>query len=130
MGPMRYACAAILAGAIVAVPASVATAGPPEPTVNVTLASYYFNPNPIYLAGGVPVRLVFTNRAGQTHEFDAPEFFRSARIVSGSAPEGEVELKKGQSAVVELVPTRGTYKVHCARPFHTLFGMTARIVVS
>jgi uncharacterized cupredoxin-like copper-binding protein len=130
MTPMRLACAAILAGATLSLPASIATANPAEPTVNITLASYYFNPNPIYLAGGVPVRLVFTNRAGQTHEFDAPEFFRSARILSGSASEGEVELKKGQSTVIELVPTRGTYKVHCARPFHTMLGMTARIVVS
>ena len=130
MNPMRFACAAALAGATLAVPASVAGSQPAKPTVGIALASYSFAPNPIYLAGGVPVRLVFTNRSGQTHEFDAPLFFRSARILSGSAPAGEVELKGGQTKVVELVPTRGTYKVHCGRPFHTILGMTARIIVS
>jgi uncharacterized cupredoxin-like copper-binding protein len=100
------------------------------PVINITLASYAFNPNPIYLAGGVPVRLVFTNRSGSKHEFDAPEFFRSARILAGSAPNGEVEVAKGRSAVVDLVPARGTYRVHCGRPFHTMLGMTARVVVS
>ena len=130
MSPMRFACAFLLSGATLALPASVAGAPPAKPNVTIMLASYSFSPNPIYLAGGVPVRLIFTNRSGQTHEFDAPQFFRSARILSGSAPSGEVELRKGRSAVIELVPARGTYKVHCGRPFHTMLGMTARIIVS
>jgi plastocyanin len=78
----------------------------------------------------VPVRLIFTNRSGSTHEFDAPSFFRSARILAGRAPNGEVEVKKGRTAVIDLVPARGTYKVHCGRPFHTMLGMTTRVIVS
>lgn len=127
MTPLRLACAATLAGAMLALPAS---AQPAMPTVNITLASHYYQPNPIYLAGGVPVRLIFNNRSGKTHDFKAPAFFRSARILSGRAPDGEIELQKGRGAVVVLIPARGTYKVHCSQPFHTMLGMTGRIVVS
>ena len=109
MSPLRLACAAALAGAILALPASIAAQPKPAmPTVNITLASHYYQPNPIYLAGGVPVRLIFTNRSGKTHDFKAPDFFRSARILRGSAPGGEVELQKGRGAVIILIPARGT----------------------
>ena len=132
MSPLRIACAAGLAAATLALPASVAAqrARPAMPTVNITLASHYYHPNPIYLAGGVPVRLIFTNRSGKTHDFKAPAFFRSARFLRGSAAGGEIELKKGRGTVVILTPARGTYKVHCTQPFHTMLGMTGRIVVS
>src|SRR5688572_2175907 len=131
MSLLRLACAAALAGATMALPTSVAAQRRPAmPTVNITLASHYYHPNPIYLAGGVPVRLVFNNRSGKTHDFKAPGFFRSARILRGSAAGGEIELKKGRGTVVILTPARGTYKVHCTQPFHTMLGMTGRIVVS
>ncbi len=126
---LRFACGAALSATVLALPASVA-ATPLKPSVAITLGTYYFNPNPIYLAGGVPVRLVFTNRSGQTHEFDAPQFFGSARILAGNAPRGQVQLGKGRSTVIELVPTRGTYKVHCGQPFHLMLGMSGRIIVS
>jgi uncharacterized cupredoxin-like copper-binding protein len=125
MTPLRIALIAALAVAA----AAPAGSKPAMPTVNITLASHYYHPNPIYLAGGVPVRLIFTNRSGSTHEFDAPIFFRSARILAGSAPNGEVEVKKGRSVIVDLIPARGTYKVHCGRPFHTMLGMTTRVIV-
>ncbi len=131
MSPLRLASAAILAGATLALPASIAAQRRPAmPTVNITLASHFYQPNPIYLAGGVPVRLIFNNRSGKTHDFKAPAFFRSARILRGSVPAGEVELQRGRGAVIILVPARGRYKVHCTQPFHTLLGMTGRIVVS
>jgi uncharacterized cupredoxin-like copper-binding protein len=129
MSPLRLASAAALAGATLALSASV-TAQPAMPTVNITLASHFYQPNPIYLAGGVPVRLVFNNRSGKTHDFKAPAFFGSARFLRGSAPGGEVELGRGRGTVIILVPARGRYRVHCTQPFHTLLGMTGRIVVS
>ena len=131
MSPLRLASDAILAGATLALPASIAAQRRPAmPTVNITLASHFYQPNPIHLAGGVPVRLIFNNRSGKTHDFKAPAFFRSARILRGSVPRGEVELQRGRGAVVILIPARGRYKVHCTQPFHTLLGMTGRIVVS
>jgi uncharacterized cupredoxin-like copper-binding protein len=130
MSRLRLACVASLAGAILALPASSVTAQPAMPTVNITLASHYYQPNPIYLAGGVPVRLIFQNRSGKTHDFKAHEFFARARFISGSAPSGEVDLEKGRGTVIELIPARGRYKVHCSQPFHTMLGMTGRIIVN
>lgn len=130
MSPLRLASAAVLAGATLALPASQTAAQPAMPTVNITLGSHYYQPNPIYLAGGVPTRLIFNNRSGKTHDFKAPAFFRSARILRGGAPDGEVELKKGRGTVIILIPARGRYRVHCTQPFHTMLGMTGRIIVS
>ncbi len=132
MTPLRLACAATLASATLAVPASVAAqrARPAMPTVNITLASHYYHPNPIYIAGGVPVRLIFTNRSGKTHDFKAPAFFRSARILRGAAAGGEIQLRKGRGTVVVLIPARGRYPVHCSEPFHAMLGMTGRVIVS
>jgi hypothetical protein len=39
-------------------------------------------------------------------------------------------VRKGGTAVIDLIPARGTYKVHCGRPFHTMLGMTTRVIVS
>lgn len=130
MSPLRIACAAALAGAALALPASDVTANPARPTVTILLGSHFYQPNPIYLAGGVPVRLVFQNRAGKAHSFKAPEFFRASRLLSGQLPSGEIELKRGRGAVVHLIPARGQYRVHCTEPFHTMLGMTGRIIVS
>ena len=130
MSPLRLACAAALAGATLAMPASQAPARPTRPTVTIILASHHYRPNPIYLAGGVPTRLIFQNRAGKTHDFKAPQFFARSRIYAGSAPAGVVTLKKGRGAVIDMVPARGRYRVHCSQPFHTMLGMTGTIVVS
>ena len=127
MTPLRVLLAGALAAGALAVPAS---SQPPIPVVNITLGSHYYAPNPIYLAGGVPVRLVFVNRAGKSHDFHAERFFRSARILSGHVGHGEVELKGGRSTVVTLIPARGTYPVRCTKPFHKLLGMKGTIIVS
>ncbi len=129
MSPLRIASTALLAGATLALPASHAVAKPAPPRVIVVLGSHFFQPNPIYLAGGVPVHLILENRAGKTHDFSAPEFFRSARIIVGSAPNGKITLPKGRGTEIDLVPRRGTYKLHCSQPFHTMLGMTGRIIV-
>lgn len=130
MTRLRLASAAAVAAATLAVPASSIAAKPARPSVTITLGSHYFQPNPIYLAGGVPARLVFFNRSGKTHDFKAPAFFASARILSGAAPGGIVELEKGRGTVIDLIPARGSYKVHCSQPFHAMLGMNGRIVVN
>ena len=129
MSPLRIACAAILAGATLALPASV-LAQRNRPTVTITLGSHFYQPNPIYLAGGVPTRIIFQNRSGKTHDFKAPEFFRASRIYRGMAPNGVVTLQKGRGTVIDLVPARGRYRVHCTQPFHTMLGMTGQIYVN
>ena len=130
MSPLRMICAAMLAGAVIALPASQTSAQPRRPTVNITLGSHFYQPNPIYLAGGVPTRIIFQNRSGKTHDFKAPQFFRSSRILAGYAPGGVVTLQKGRGTVIDIIPARGRYRVHCTQPFHTMLGMTGQIIVS
>ena len=129
MSPLRIACAAVLAGATLALPAS-AVAQRNRPTVTITLGSHFYRPNPIYLAGGVPTRIIFQNQSGKTHDFKAPEFFRTARIYRGVAPNGVVALQKGRGTIIDLNPARGRYRVHCTQPFHTMLGMKGQIIVS
>ena len=130
MSPSRFACAALLAGATLALPASQTSAQTRRPTVSITLGSHYYQPNPIYLAGGVPTRLIFMNRSGKTHDFKAPQFFARSRVLAGSAPGGEVELRKGRGTVIDIIPARGRYRVHCSQPFHAMLGMTGTIIVN
>ena len=130
MSALRILGAAALAGATFILPAHDLAAQPAKPTVTITLASHYFQPNPIYLAGGVPVHLVLQNKSGKTHDFTAPEFFRTAQIQAGSAPGGKITLEKGRSATIDLIPRRGTYRLHCSQPLHTMLGMAGKIVVS
>ncbi|MES2904356.1 MAG: cupredoxin domain-containing protein [Pseudomonadota bacterium] len=101
----------------------------PKTQATVTLTSHRFTPSPIYLQSGVPVRLVLLNRAGKSHDFIAQQFFRNARILRGRAPGGEVRIGAGRSAVIDLVPRRGTYKVHCGEFGHRMLGMSTMIVV-
>jgi len=126
MRPTRLAAAAALS--LIVSPVVAQTPGP-SPAQTVTLFSYGYNPGTIVLAAGRPVTLTFVNRAGKGHDFSAPAFFRSSRIVAGSAPGGEVELAGGRTASVTLIPAAGRYKVHCGKPFHKVLGMRGEIVV-
>ena len=105
------------------------TAAAPVASATITLTSHRFTPAPIYLAGGVPVRLILVNRAGKTHDFTAQKFFRASRILAGRAPGGEVSLRAGESRVIDLIPARGTYKVHCGEFGHKMLGMSTMIIV-
>jgi len=121
--------AAVLLGVAALAPASSTAQAPAAPVQQIEMYSYGYKPSPIVLAAGKPVTLTFVNRAGKGHDFTAKRFFASSRILAGSAPEGEIDLSGGRSASVTLVPAAGTYKVHCGKPFHTMFGMTAQIIV-
>lgn len=99
-------------------------------SVPIELRSFGFNPSPIDLHAGTEVTLVFSNSAGISHEFKAPEFFRAAKIVSGKIDdEGSVELKPHTSASVTLIPARGTYAAHCGHFMHAQMGMRSVINV-
>jgi plastocyanin len=109
--------------------AAASTASAQTPVQHVELKSYAYNPAPIHLKAGKPVTLHFMNQAGKSHDFTAKRFFAAAKIISGSAPNGEVDLKAGATAAVTLIPAAGKYKVHCSHPFHKQLGMKAVIVV-
>lgn len=108
---------------------SSSTAAAPVASATITLTSHRYTPSPIYLAGGVPVRLILVNRAGKTHDFTAEKFFRSSRFLAGRARGGEIRLRAGQSMVIDLIPARGTYKVHCGEFGHRMLGMSTMIIV-
>ena len=93
------------------------------------LWSYNYAAKPIHLRAGQPVTLTFVNRSGKGHDFTARRFFASSRILAGSAPGGEVELGPGRTRAVTLVPSAGTYPVHCSHFLHKQFGMQDLIVV-
>ena len=110
-------------------PGAIAHAQAIPPVQVIYLQSYAYDPAPIVLHAGRPVTLQFINRAGSGHDFTAPKFFGSARIVSGTVDKGKVNLRPRQVASVTLIPAAGTYRVHCGRPFHTMLGMKSTIVV-
>ena len=120
----------ILSAAALACCAIPAAAKAPVAKATVILSSHRYSPAPIYLAGGVPVRLILVNHAGKRHDFTAEKFFRASRILSGRVRDGEVSLAPGQSKVIDLVPARGTYKVHCREFGHKLLGMSTMIIVA
>ena len=124
MFPIRLAAAAALS-----LIGSAAASQTVVPVHTIQLYSYGYGPDPIVLSAGKPVTLNFVNRAGKGHDFTAPKFFSSSKIVAGSVAGGEVELGAGQSASVTLVPSAGRYKVHCGKPFHKMLGMSGDIVV-
>lgn len=126
MTALRIAAAAAFALAL----AAPAQSQPAMPTITIALDSFAYSPRPIVLAAARPVRMHFVNRSGSGHDFTARKFFRSARILRGAVPQGEVELAGHTTAAVELVPARGRYKVHCSHFGHKLMGMSTEIIVS
>ena len=98
-------------------------------TVSITLSNFHITPAMIHLAAGQPVRLVFTNASGSSHDFTAPAFFAHAAGLTGPVERGEVDLPAHAVASVTLTPARGTYKAKCTHFGHKLMGMGATIVV-
>lgn len=92
--------------------------------------SFGFGPQPIRLAAGKPVTLTFVNQSGSSHDFTAKEFFAASKITSGSASEGEVELKPHETKTVTLIPRAGTYSAHCSHFLHATMGMHVQVIVS
>lgn len=118
-----------LAAAAVLSLASFTPAAAQPAMQTITVWSFGFAPKPIHLRAGAPVTLNFVNRSGSSHDFTAKGFFRRARIMSGDAAEGEVELRPYEHKTVTLVPVAGTYKAHCSHFFHKQMGMQDLIVV-
>ena len=119
----RLAAAALLSFTLAA-PAAAQPAA-----VTIYLANFSLSPVPIHLAAGRPVTLTFVNRSGSGHDFTAKKFFASSRILSGSAPGGEIEFAGNQTQTITLVPQRGTYDAHCSHFLHKQMGMSDQIVV-
>ena len=98
--------------------------------VEVKLANFSFTPSTIHLRAGQPVVLHLVNVGSGGHDFAAKEFFSAATMRDpGAAPGGRVELGKGESRDIALVPRAGSYPLKCTHAFHKTFGMSGEIVV-
>src|SRR3954452_18527249 len=86
------------------------------PRVNVVLSNFAFTPQTLHLSQGRAYQLHFVNQGSDGHNFSAPEFFASAQVDpadAGTISGGKVELGKGESRDVRLVPAAGRYNVTC-----------------
>ena len=81
---------------------SVPTAAVP-PGQTIVVWSFGFAPNPIRLAAGRPVTLIFKMVPGSSHDFTAKTFFAYSRITSGAAPDGEIELRPHETKSITLI---------------------------
>ena len=117
-----------LASAVAILLASPAAAQPAA-QLTVDVWSFGFGPRPIHLRAGQPVTLNFVNRSGSSHDFTAHSFFAGARIVSGAAPDGEIDLPGHATRTITLVPRAGTYHAHCSHFLHKQMGMQDQIIV-
>jgi plastocyanin len=104
-------------------------AAQPAAQLTVQVWSFGFAPHPIRLRAGQPVTLTFVNQSGSSHDFVANPFFSSARIVSGAAPDGEIDLPGHATRSITLVPRPGTYNAHCSHFLHKQMGMEDVIIV-
>ncbi|MGC1407708.1 MAG: cupredoxin domain-containing protein [Acetobacteraceae bacterium] len=130
----RITALAIVLLAVLAVPLA-ARAQPsrdePAETVTIQLSNFAFNPDRLRLHVGVPIRLHLENTSSGGHNFSAPALFAASILPPGSPPEnGKIEVAGRSSMDITLTPRApGTYKVECTHFLHSLFGMTATIVV-
>ena len=136
----------LLVAAAIALAGGWASAQPIEPglttssadftkakTVEVDLSSFDFTPSLIQLEAGKPYVLKIVNTAKKGgHNFSAAKFFAAAAVSPQDAAKiagGKIELRRGETASIHLVPTAGTFKLTCTHFGHSILGMTGRIVV-
>lgn len=110
---------------------SPAAAAPPPQTVTVVTTEYRFSPNRLTFRSGVAYRLHVANRGKETHEFTAPEFFRTVRLADTAALNAdrtEIVVQPGQAKDLNFVAGKpGRYDLRCSD--HDWAGMTGEIVV-
>jgi hypothetical protein len=116
--------------------AAPAAAQEPEwrtaPEYDVLLRPWAFEPDPIRLQAGRPVKLRFVNQGQATFSISAGDFFRAARLRSRDAEllrDGHLRLAPGERRTIALVPAPGRYRARSGNLIHRLLGMSARIIV-
>ena len=99
---------------------------------DVLLRPWAYEPNPIRLPAGQPVRLLFVNQSPTTMAFGARAFFRASRLRPRDADivaRGGFRLAPGESRGVDLVAPPGHYRARSFTLLHRLLGMSAEIIV-
>lgn len=98
----------------------------------VLLRPWDYDPHPIRLPAGRPVKLRFLNQGQATFSFAADDFFRAARVRSADADEvadGHIRLAPGEARTIALVPAPGRYRARSGNFFHRMLGMSTEIIV-
>ena len=99
---------------------------------DVLLRPWAYEPRPIRLPAGRPVRLHFVNQSRATMAFSAPRFFRAARLRPRDrdiVTRGGFRLAPGERRYVDLVAPPGRYRARSSNLIHRVLGMSAEIVV-
>lgn len=127
---------ALLLGFLVLLTAPAAAQREPEwrtaPEYDVLLRPFAYEPRIIRLTAGRAVRLRFVNGGRASHSFQAPAFFRAARLRRGDGDlvmTGRLRLAAGERRTVALVPARGRYAVRSFNVAQQALGMRALIIV-
>ena len=126
---------ALAIAAALLLPASAAGQQPDwsgAPVVEVTLSSFAFAPETVHLRAGRPVILHLVNTSSGGHNFKASEFFAASVVREGDRPalrDGTVEVGRGTSQDIAVVPRAGHYPLKCSHTLHATFGMKGEIVV-
>lgn len=98
----------------------------------VLLRPYAYDPDPIRLEAGRPVKLHFRNQGQATYSFSAEDFFAAAQIRRGDEEKvagGHLRLPPGEREVIALVPAPGRYRARSGNILHRLLGMSVEIIV-
>lgn len=101
-----------------------------EHPVLVKLGGY--EPDPLRLEAGQPIRLVFYNNSRTTLSLRAGSFFANAYIRAGDdklVRDGGMVLAPGETRAVTLVPTPGRYRLRSRSWLRRAAGMSALIIV-
>jgi FtsP/CotA-like multicopper oxidase with cupredoxin domain len=99
---------------------------------DVLLRPWAYEPRPIRLPAGRPVRLHFVNQSRATMAFSAPAFFRAARLRPRDGDvvrRGGFRLAPGERRSIALIAPPGRYPAHSSNLIHRLLGMSAEILV-
>ncbi len=116
--------------------ATVPTRAAPPPVkpqiVPVRMQDRTFRPQVIRMKGGVPTRLVLTNRDRTEHDFYAPDFFDAARMSprsAGALDKNRLNVRSGETRAITLIPRPGHYDLKSSKALDVASGMQGQILV-
>ena len=99
--------------------------------VTVVTTESKFTPNKLTFRRGIPYRLHVENRGKELHEFNAADFFKSAKINNPTvlnADKTELVLHPKDAKDLYFIPKQaGHFRLYC--PDHDWAGMTGEITV-
>ncbi len=124
----------LIAAALIAAPPPNAGAADWSAAKKVTVVTvdYAFQPADLSFHQGAAYRLRVDNKGKETHEFTAPDFFKSVELRDAralNADRTEIVVQPGQHKDIYFVARQaGSFKLICSD--HDWAGMTGSITVS